>query len=337
MTNEKKILFVANFKPGMGGISVQVESLFKCLSQEKNLLVDIFSTTGSFVKRLIILVGLIFKTKKYDIVHAHGCSNRGFLPIVYGIVAGKIWRKRIIITYHGGGAEHFFSKHPRWIKFWLNKADERVVLSGFLKEVFDKYNMSSVIIPNIVDFKKDYYVEKEDICPKFISVRHLRDLYNIPCILKAFAIVQKEIPDASLTILGDGDKRKELETYVSDNYLKNICFLGQIPNEKMGEFLTKSHIMLSAPKEDNMPVSILEAFSAGLLVISSNVGGVPYMVEHGRTGLLFESDNEHDMAEQMLWALTHKSDSLQMIRNAKVEVEKYSKGMVIKHIKALYE
>jgi glycosyltransferase involved in cell wall biosynthesis len=86
-----------------------------------------------------------------------------------------------------------------------------------------------------------------------------------------------------------------------------------------------------------MPVSLLEAFSAGLLVITSNVGGVPYMVEHGRTGLLFESDNDSDMADQMLWALSHQSESLQIIKNAKEEVKQYSWEVVGQQIKSLYE
>ena len=95
--------------------------------------------------------------------------------------------------------------------------------------------------------------------------------------------------------------------------------------------------MLSSPLEDNMPVSLLEAFSAGLLVVSSNVGGVPYMVENGKTGLLFESDNDEEMSEKMLWALSHHEECLKMIRNAKKDVKKYSLEVVGKQIKALYE
>ena len=168
-------------------------------------------------------------------------------------------------------------------------------------------------------------------------MRHLRYLYNIPCILRAFERVQKQIPQAELVLLGDGDKRMELESYVVEHGLEHVRFIGQVPNEKIGEYLQKSDVMLSSPREDNMPVSLLEAFSAGVLVISSNVGGVPYLVEHGRTGLLFESDNDSDMADQMLWALSHQSESLQIIKNAKEEVKQYSWEKVRDKIIALYE
>ena len=333
----KRILYVTNYKPGKGGISGQVDYLMRFLPDGKEYSADIFSTHGSVFQRMFFFFSLLFRVRKYDMVHIHGCSGYGFLPIVYGMVAGKLWRRKVIVTYHGGGAEAFFARHPRWVRFWLMKADQRVVLSGFLKTVFDKFGIPSVVIPNIVEFEKDYYFEKNSISPKFISVRHLRDLYNIPCILRAFGHVQEQIPEAELVILGDGDKRGEFESYVVEHQLKNVHFLGQVPNCEMGGYLQKSDIMLSAPKVDNMPVSLLEAFSAGLLVISSNVGGVPYMVEHGKTGLLFESDNDAEMAERMLWALSHQDECLQMIRNAKEEVKKYSWEVIGQQFKALYE
>ncbi len=333
----KRILYVTNYKPGKGGISGQVDYLMRFLPDGKEYYADIFSTYGSVFQRILFFFSLFFRVRKYDIVHIHGCSGYGFLPIVYGMVAGKLWRRKVIVTYHGGGAEAFFARHPHWVRFWLMKADERVVLSGFLRAVFDKYGIPSCIIPNVVELKDDVFVERKEILPKFISMRHLRDLYNIPCILRAFERVQKQVPEAELVLLGDGDKKKELESYVVEHGLKSVRFIGHVPNEKIGDYLQKSDVMLSSPREDNMPVSLLEAFSAGLLVITSNVGGVPYMVEHGRTGLLFESDNDSDMADQMLWALSHQSESLQIIKNAKEEVKQYSWEVVGQQIKSLYE
>lgn len=333
----KKVLYIANFVPGKGGISGQVEYLMRYMSAEEAYHVEVFSTKGNSLKRIVLFFSLLIKARKYDVLHLHGCSGRGFLPVVYGVIVGKLWRKRIVVTYHGGGADAFFAKHVKWVRYWLMKADERVVLSGFLKAVFAKYDIPSCIIPNVVELKNDVFYEREKILPKFISMRHLRDLYNIPCILRAFERVQKLIPEAELVLLGDGDKRKELESYVVEHGLENVRFIGQVPNERVGDYLQKSDVILSSPREDNMPVSLLEAFSAGVLVISSNVGGVPYLVEHGRTGLLFESDNDSDLADQMLWALSHQSESLQMIKNAKEEVKQYSWEKVREKIIALYD
>ena len=334
---KRKILYIANFTPGRGGISGQVEYLVHYMSQDDRFHVEVFSTKGSSLKRLWFFFSLLMKARCFDVLHVHGCSFRGFLPVVYGVIVGKVLKKRIIITYHGGDAKVFFHKHAKWAPYWLMKADERVVLSGFLKAVFEEFQMPARVIPNVVELTKDVYVEKKELKPKFISVRHLRELYNIPCILRAYKLVQNQIPEASLTILGEGDKRVELESLVIDMGLSNVSFVGQVPNSEVGRYLKMNDILLSSPRIDNMPVSLLEAFSAGLLVVSSNVGGVPYVVEHGRTGLLFESDNDVEMAEQILWALANQESSLQIIRNAKEEVAKYSWEKVGGQIKALYE
>ncbi len=333
----RRVLYIANFTPSRGGISGQVEYLMHYMSQDDRYSVEVFSTKGSSFQRLMHFFSLLRKAQDFDVLHVHGCSFRGFLPVVYGVIVGKIIKKRIIVTYHGGDAKVFFQKHAKWARYWLMKADERVVLSGFLKAVFEEFQMPARVIPNVVEFPKDVYVEKKELKPKFISVRHLRELYNIPCILRAFKQVQQHFPEASLTVLGEGDKRVELESMVVDMGLSNVSFIGQVPNSEVSRYLKMNDIFLSSPRIDNMPVSLLEAFSAGLLVVSSNVGGVPYMVEHRRTGLLFEYDNDVEMADQILWALTNQDSSLQIIRNAKEEVAKYSWEKIGEQIKALYE
>ena len=86
-----------------------------------------------------------------------------------------------------------------------------------------------------------------------------------------------------------------------------------------------------------MPVSVLEGFRAGLLVISSNVGGVPYMIEDGRNGLLFESDNDRQMAEKMLAAVEDPDATLWMIANARQSLEDYRWENCREKLLALYK
>lgn len=94
--------------------------------------------------------------------------------------------------------------------------------------------------------------------------------------------------------------------------------------------------MLSAPTIDNMPVSLMEAMNAGVLVISSNVGGVPYMIEHRKAGLLFDGDADA-LAEQILWALEHQKESVTMIESAHEDVKQYTWNNIRKQLLPLYE
>jgi glycosyltransferase involved in cell wall biosynthesis len=281
------------------------------------------------------------------------------LPAVMGIVAGKLWRKRTIITYHGGEAAEYFAKHIKFARRWLCTADQVVVLSGFLKEVFDQYAIPCVVIPNIVILQPQEIRDRE-IGPRFISVRHFEPLYNIPCILRAYEKVLQLYPNATLDLLGRGSMRGQLEQYVAEHQLIGVRFVGQVQNKEIYDYLAKADILLSSPRIDNMPVSVLEAMNAGLLVISSRVGGVPYMINDGlgfsgaensaaettasspyrpnkATGLLFESDNADELAEKMLWALEHPDEVKQIIAQAQVDVQKYAWENVKQQLMKIYE
>lgn len=333
----KRILYISNYRKGIGGISTQVDLLRPYLLQE-GYSVSIFSTKGNPLKRIWLFLKLLYVVRQYNVLHIHGCSEWGMLPVAYGVIAGKIWRKRIIVTYHGGEAAEYFARHEAFARRWLKRADKVIVLNGYLEKVFEEYQIPCMVIPNIVPLREDVYQPKKSIAPQMISVRHLTDLYRIDLIIRAFAKMREKYPEATLDILGQGDKRAELERLVvSDERLAGrVRFIGQVPNEKMYDYLKANDIMLSAPKIDNMPVSVMEAMNAGVLVISSNVGGVPYMIEHQKTGLLFDGDAEA-LAEQILWALEHQKESVAMIEAAHEEVKKYSWNNIRMQILPIYE
>lgn len=338
----KRVLLIANYKGPIGGISGQVEMLYQCLSSE-GYTSDIFSTQGNPINRIELFFKLLCAARRYDVLHIHGCSEWGMLPIVYGVIAGKIWRKRIIVTYHGGGADEYFAKHGAFAKRWLGRADKVIVLNGYLEKVFAKYEIPCIVIPNIIELNEaqEHSVYQWDK-PRLISVRHLRELYNIPCILKAFAIVKEQVPGATMTILGDGPMRAELERLVVSGLgvsglADSVQFVGQVKSSEMAGYLAKNDILLSAPHIDNMPVSVMEAMNAGTLVISSRVGGVPYMIEDGVSGMLFEDDDAEGMAKCILQAIANPKRTEAMIAKAKRDVAKYNWKEVRKRLLPLYE
>lgn len=330
-----KVLLVTNYKQGRGGISGQVELLHKHLNED-GVETAIFDTKGSAFKRFLIFNRLVKIAKNYDVIHANGCSGAGMIPIIFSVIAGRINKKRVVVTYHGGGADNFFAKHTRLVKKYLTKTDANIVLSGFLAKVFDKYSIPYTIIPNIVELDANAYRERETVNPNYVSIRTLSSLYNIECIIRAFDIVKTKLPEAKLTIVGDGPSRAELEKMVADMRIKDVTFTGRVPNSDIYKYLDGSDIMLSAPKIDNMPVSLLEAFNAGLLVISSNVGGVPYMVEDGVNGLLFESNNHQMLAEKMAEAVENGEKSKEMIWKAKSCVCDYTWGNIKDRLLEIY-
>lgn len=318
-----KILQIANYVDGVGGISVQVKLIRDHLMAE-GYSCGIFSTKGSIVKRLLSPILLFIKGREYDVFHIHASSNRGFFPAIIGVSVGVLLRKRTVLTYHGGGVAEFLQRRAKLVRFFLTKTNVNIVLSGFVGSVYDKYYIPYVIIPNIVELQNDVYKRRKEIKPRIISIRSLTDTYNVICTLRAFQKVLNHYPDAHLLIVGDGPQRKELEEFVKENAIQNVVFVGRVNNSEIYDFLNQSDIMVSSSRFDNMPVSVLEGFNAGLLVVVSKVGGVPYMVRDGENGLLFSSDNDEEMAAKIIWALGHQDQTLQMIEVGHQDVNHYS-------------
>ena len=329
------ILIVCNYKPGVGGISGQVEILQRKLREDGHT-AAIFSTKGSILWRLGLFCRLRKVARDYDILHIHCCSGWGFLPAAVGVSVGRWMKKHTVVTYHGGGGERFFDKNTCLVKHYLTRTDANIVLSGFLARVFEKHHIPYTVIPNIIELDERHYRERKEIKPHFICIRSHEELYNIPCILRAFQKVQHAMPAATLTLVGDGSQHEALMKMVEEMRLENVTFTGRIDNKEIYQYLNQADVMLSAPKVDNMPVSLLEAMNAGLLVISSRVGGVPYMIDEDRTGLLFKSDNNQELAEKMLWTIENTTSTMAMTLSAHQEVKKYRWENVKEKIYAAY-
>ncbi|MBP3763004.1 MAG: glycosyltransferase family 4 protein [Bacteroidales bacterium] len=316
------ILLICNYRPGVGGISGQVEILQRKLREEGHR-TDIFSTKGSVFQRLLLPAKLRKAGRRYALFHIHCCSGWGFLPAVVGVGVGRRLGKRTVLTYHGGGGEKFFERNPKLVRHFLLRTDRNIVLSGFLARVFDRFQLPYTVIPNIVELDPTLFRRRERLEAKYICTRAHEELYNIPCILRAFRQVQQRLPDAALTLVGTGSQHQQLKQLSSELGLRNVTFTGRVDNNEIYRHLDQSDILLSAPRVDNMPVSLLEAMNAGLLVISSAVGGVPYIIDDNRTGLLFGSDDSDQLAAKMLQAVEQQEESLAMVQEAHRAVNAY--------------
>ncbi|MBP5474051.1 MAG: glycosyltransferase family 4 protein [Bacteroidales bacterium] len=317
-----KVVLIANYSEQGGGISVQVRQLWKKLSDE-GIGCDIVSTKGSLWERLRAICFLLFSGRKYEVFHVHACSGWGFFPAIVGITIGKCLRRRVVLTYHGGGAERFFRKRKRVVSFFISKTDANIVLSGFVGKVYDKYGFKYTIIPNIIEMDVCHFRQRHQIHPVFISIRSFTETYNLHCSLRAFKIVKGLFPDAKLFLVGDGPLKDTIQSFANDNGISGVSFVGHVSNYQIYDYLNQADIMISSSHFDNMPISFLEGFNAGLLVVATNVGGVPYMIKDGENGLLFEDDDYNEMADKMVYAVTHQQDSIRMICSAYNSLDNY--------------
>lgn len=331
-----KVLIVANYKEGIGGISGVVYN-HVCKLQEEGYQVNIFNTRVSIIKRLFLVFSLSKAVKQVDVVHAHGCSFWGFFPVFISVIACKlIQKKRLIVTYHGGGADDYLRRNTYWIVRFLKQVDTITVMSGFLESVFAKYNIKTIILPNL----SNVIIQKE-ICadfakPKLVSVRSHEEIYNVCDIIDAFAIIKKQYPNAELKILGKGSLTDELKKQVHTLALQHVEFFGAVTSEQVPDILRSSNIFISVSSFDNQPMSVLEAFASGIPVIASNVGGVPFMVRDHYSGLLVDVHAPDQIADKVIWIMNHREDTNTMIKNAQAELAMYQWSHIKQILEKLY-
>lgn len=332
-----EILLIGNLPKRAGGIAVQIRLLKEKLEEEGKS-VCLINTKQSFLKRILYLPLLLtFKGLRKNVFHIHGCSYAGFFPIVLGVTIGKLLKKKIIVTYHGGDGKVYFEKHGKFASFFLKKATKVIVLSGFLKSVFDKYGIHAEVIPNILNISSQHFVERNTFYPNLITTRALARIYDITTAIEALAIVQKKYPHASLYIVGTGPEEETLKRIVTDRGIKNVFFTGYVANKEIYYYLSKADIWCNPTTKDNMPMSMLEAINAGLVVVSTNVGGIPYMVEHEKSAWLVNKGDPSGMAKGIFKIVDNPQLAQGFIKNARATLNNYDWTQIRGRLFAIYE
>ena len=240
---------------------------------------------------------LLFRElRRADVVHVFSASYFSFLlaPLPAVLVA-RVCGRPVLMNYRSGEAPDHL-KRSRVARATLQSVDVNVVPSRFLHEVFAAYGIEARIIPNIIDRTRFAFRERDPLRPRLVSTRNFEPLYNVACTLRAFAAVQARYPEATLTLVGAGSQDAALRALTDELKLRHVTFAGRVAPDAVWRCYRDADIYVQTPDIDNMPSSILEAYSSGLPVVSTEAGGVPAMVTDGVHGLLSPLDDHEHVA-----------------------------------------
>jgi glycosyltransferase involved in cell wall biosynthesis len=191
-------------------------------------------------------------------------------------------------------------------------------------DVFARFELVTREIFNFVDTDCFAFRERTPLRPVFLSNRNLEPMYNVGCVLRAFAIIQQRWPEARLIVAGNGSQRDELEKLGRELKLRNVEFRGRVAPEKMPELYSEADVYLNGSNIDNMPGSIIEAFASGLPVVTTDAGGIPYIVSDRVTGLMTPCGDHQTMARLAMRLFDDKAMTYTMVGRAREECNKYS-------------
>jgi len=274
---------------------------------------------------LFYIALLLWRVRKYDIVHIFCASYYSYsLSAIPALFIARLFGKKSIINYRSGEAEDHLQNWRTAVPT-LKWASERVVPSGYLVDVFARHRLQARAIYNIVELERFSFRERKPLRPVFLTSRLLEPLYNVPCVLRAFAIIQARYPEASLTVAADGWMRAGLEKLAGELKLRNCKFIGFVGFEDMPALYDAADIYLSATSIDNMPSSITESMACGLNVVTTDGGGaIPYIMTHEVSGLIVHRDDHHGLAREALRLLNDTELALKLARNAHESSKKFT-------------
>jgi phenylacetate-CoA ligase len=337
LSGTPSIGIVCHFPPPPGGMPAQAEALANGFASEGFRVRRIATNLGGcrvdsvrFLRTIcrvpVFLFRLLTALPAVSNLHVMSCSGLSFfLFTAPAVLLGWLTGRRVVLHYHGGEAVAFFTRWPRTVRVVVRRASVVLVPSPFLRDVFSGLGVPAAIMPNTCDTARFRRPTAGRPAARFVVARHLEPVYNIACILRAFRIVLDRRPDAELWVLGGGSERGALERLAGELQLgSSVRFFGYVENTKLPEILSQSSVFVNASLADNQPVSILEAYAAGLPVITSPVGGIRDIVEDRRTGLFFDPRDPSELASKMLLVLKQPELARALAEHGRRKVTEFS-------------
>ncbi|MEJ7576976.1 MAG: glycosyltransferase family 4 protein [Pyrinomonadaceae bacterium] len=348
-----RVLMIAPSLDMLGGQSRQCARLREQLQQEPTLEVAFLPVNPrlpgvlrklqaikyvrTVVTTLFYWAALLLKAHKYDVLHIFSASYYSYmLSAMPAVLVGKAYGKKTILNYRSGEAEDHL-QNWRTALPTIRMADVIVVPSGYLVELFARFDLRARAIFNIVELDRFSFRERRPLRPVFLTSRLLEPLYNVGCVLRAFALIQKRFPEASLTVAGEGFLRAELEDLARELHLRHTTFIGGVAFDKMPQMYDSADIYLTATDLDNMPSSIVECLAAGLPVVTTDAGGIPYIVTHEETCLMIPRNDHNRMAEAAIRLLEDQELASRIAHSAREHCRKFSWATVQSEWLNLYQ
>jgi L-malate glycosyltransferase len=349
-----KLCLIAPSLDITGGQSRQAAKLLAAYADEPTLVTDFIphnprmpeplrwmqqiKYVRTVVTTLLYWALLLTKCWRYDVLQVFSASYYSYLlSVAPAILIGKLYGKRVILNYRSGEAEDHLQNWPLTTKPVMQLADRIIVPSGYLVDVFARFGLRAESIANAVELDRFRYRERLPLQPKFLCTRLFEPLYNISNVIRAFHLIQQQHPAASLTLAGDGSQRAQLEQLVRELGARNVDFRGFVKFEDMPALYDAHDVYLMANDIDNMPATILESNACGMPVVTTDAGGIPYIVQHEKTALLVRCGDYEDLARQALRLFAEPELAQTLAREGHANVTQYTWPNVRDQWLSLYE
>lgn len=327
---KNNLLYIGNKLSKHGYNTTVIETLGSSLSKEGHTIVYASDKKSQVVR----LLDMVFKTitnsfkTNYVLIDTYSTSSFYYALLISQLC--RIFRLKYIPILHGGNLPFRLEKSPFLSDLIFKNAYKNVAPSGYLWDVFKaKYEANLIFIPNAIVIKDYNFSNKEFIVPKVLWVRSFSKIYNPKMAIDVLFNLKKDFPNATLTMVGP-DKENLIEDCKKHASELNVDvkFTGKLAKKEWVELSKDYNVFINTTHFDNTPISVIEAMALGLPIVSTNVGGIPFLLSDKENGLLIADNDTEGMTNAITEIFNNQILRKKITTNARNTVESFDWNVI---------
>lgn len=323
MPPKKRILYLGNKLAIHGKPPTAVDLLPEKLRAENYSVIAVSSKKNKIARMLDMIWATIHNRKNIDLILLDTYSTSNFYYAVVIAIIGRGFKLPYIPILHGGNLANRIKIHPRLSKGLFENAFTNVAPSKYILEQFQKCGFSNLTyIPNTLEIENYPFKKRKLVSCKLLWVRSFSEIYNPLLALEVVERLKRKGIEVSLCMVGP-DKDGSLarcKKVVSELNLP-VNFAGMMTKQEWISLSKDYDIFINTTNFDNMPLSVMEAMALGLPVISTNVGGMPYLIEHKKNGILVPPNDSDAFVETVINLLNYPLTVETITHNAREKMQ----------------
>jgi len=340
MTSKIPVILLSNFLSGFGGSRGVCEEL-ACRLEASGTPVVKASDKKARLHRLYDMLRTTWQQREnYMVAQVDVYSGPAFVWAEAVCTLLRWLNKPIVLTLHGGNLPTFSVNHSFRVRRLLDLASAVTTPSEYLSEGMGSYFNGIKLLPNALDLDRYDFRLRSNPAPNLIWLRAFHSVYNPTLAVKVLSLISGSYPAAHLMMAGpdkgDGTSQQVRETAADLGVTSRLHLPGGIPKLKVPIWLNQGDIFLNTTNVDNAPVSVLEAMACGLCVVSTNVGGLPYMIHNEKDALLVPPETPVAMAESVKRILRNPALASHLSQNGRNRLAKHDWSVVLPQWEALF-
>jgi glycosyltransferase involved in cell wall biosynthesis len=335
----RSVLLVGNFLSGSVGTRGVCEELAERLAGCGWRVLTTSAKPGRAARLADMLATVWTRRRDYDIAHIDVYSAAAFFWAEAVAFALRRLGKPYVLTLHGGALPDFAAAWPARTRRLLGAAAAVTAPSGFLLEEMRRYRTDLRLIPNAIDVARYPFRLRDNPRAKLVWLRAFHDIYDPSLAVRAFASVRAQFREATLDMVGPdkGDGSLGRAQALAAELRVPVTFYGRVPKTDIPTWIDRGDIFLNTTTIDNTPVTVVEAMACGACVVSTDVGGIPHLVDDWSDGLLVNSGAPHEMAGAIARILSDQTLAARLSRSARAKAEGMDWSVVLPQWNALLD